>query len=129
MSLLRRRMLMARKPESGGEVTFPAVLVPHLDFESENLSNYNIAKYFLEHYTNMNTGPFSNYTPITETVTISGSSFCDGIVLGITKQESSDYAVVCFFTQEGINNFYIFRVFIMDGNISKGYTHEFFMIK
>ena len=119
--------MMARKPEIGGEVTFPAVLVLHTDFKSENLSNYNIAKYFLEHYPNMNTGMFSiNYTPIIENVTISGSSFCDGVVLGVTKQENPDYVVVCFFTQEGINNFYIFRVFIMDGDIAKGYTHEFF---
>ena len=128
MSLLRRRMMMAKKP-SGGSVLFPATLVPMYIDEGENISNYNIAKYFIDTYPNMEVGIFGlNYTPITEEVTITGSVSCDGKVLGIRKwSDSPDSLAILFFTQQGINNLLGFRVAVNYGTDPKGSTTEAFL--
>ena len=128
MSLLRRRMMMAKKP-SGGGVTFPATLVPAYIIDGESIPNYNIAKYFADKYPNMEVGVSGfKYTPITEDVTITGSTFCDGKVLGIRKWDNSqDLLAILFFTQQGINNLEAFRVAVNFGTDPKGSTAEIFL--
>ena len=124
---MRRRALCTASMPSGGEVTFPATLVPAGIFDG-NISNYNIAKYFIDTYPNMVVGADgSTYTPITEDVTISGSNSCDGKVLGVRKwSNSSIYLAILFFTQQGNSNLTCFRVAVDYGVDSKGSTAEWF---
>lgn len=126
---MRRRALCAASMLSGGEVTFPATLVSSGIIDGENISNYNIAKYFVDKYPNMVVGIDGfNYTPITEDVTISGSRSCDGKVLGVRKwSDSPDSLAVIFFTQQGIINLTGFKVVVDYGYDPKGSTGEFFL--
>ena len=124
---MRRRALCAASMPSGGEVTFPATLVPAGIFEG-NISNYNIAKYFIDTYPNMVVGiNGSTYTPITEVVTIIGSALCNGKVLGVRKwSKASGSLAILFFTQQGNSNLTCFRVAVDYGVDSKGSTAEWF---
>lgn len=121
--MIRRRVLLAASEASGGDSIFPATIYPD---SGENIINYNIAKYFIDTYVNMVVGKWgSNYTPITEDVTIEGSRSCDGKVLGVKKFDSDpEYESVLFYTQNSINNLHAFRVITNTIDVPKGYTIE-----
>lgn len=125
---MRRRALLAASAASGGDSIFPATIYPHNSCEVDNIINYNIAKYFINTYPNMVVGNFgSNYTPITEDVTIEGSSLCDGKVLGVKKFSSStEYEAVLFYTQNSVNNLHALRVTANYLGTSKGTTTVWF---
>ena len=109
----------------GEENLFPAILIPA--DEEGNATNASIATYFLENYPNMVVSMFGQYTPIVEDVTIEGSNFCDGKVIGVAKwSESSSYKALLFYTQNGKNNFMAFKVILYEENsITKaGLTSE-----
>lgn len=108
----RRRALLAVGETVEGDSIFPAIIYFHDSYEVDNIINYNIAKYFINTYPNMVVGMSgSNYTPITEDVTIDGSSICDGKVLGVKKFNSNpEYEAVLFYTQNSINNLHALRV-------------------
>ena len=125
---MRRRALLAASKPQGGNSMFPATIYFHDNHDVDNIINYNIAKYFINTYPNMAVGMFgSNYTPITEDVTIEGSRRCDGKVLGVKKFNSDpEYESVLFYTQNGINKLHAFRVFTNTPGVQKGLTAEWF---
>ena len=125
MSLLRRRMMMAKKLLSVG---FPATLIYWDTLYGENVANYDIAMYIIDKYPNMVVGKFgSTYTSITEDITIVGTRNCDGKVLGVKKWSNEDNNLaVLFFTQQGNNNLECLRVAVDYGSDPKGATLEWF---
>lgn len=124
---MRRRALMAASMQSGGGITFPAVLVPHTNNEVVNSSNLAIVEYFLQAYPNMIVSTMGRYTPTTEDVYIQGSTVCDGKVIGVAKwSNSTEYIALLFYTSESISNFHSFKVIVKDASLAQGNTSEWF---
>lgn len=127
---MRRRALLANSQVSGGgDVTFPATLVPCPVWEGEeNTSNAAIANYFLNTYPDMVVGfRGGRYTPIIEDVVIKGSIYCNGKVLGVAKwSDDPTNLAIQFFTQQGLDDVHAFRVAITFGNDPQGSTAEYF---
>ena len=94
----------------------------------ENISNLNIAKYFLDNYPDMVVSRDGSYTPITEEqFMIKGSNYCDGQVIGVAKwSNDNNYCAVLFYTQQSLNNINGFRVVVNYGNDPQGSTWEWF---
>ena len=107
--------------ESGG--IFPATLIPTIE---ENLTNYNIAKYFVDNYPDMVVDDRGAYTPITEDLTIEGTYSSNGKVIGVAKW--IDGNSLLFFTDKFIIAKYTFRVFMDMEGIPKGYANEFLIM-
>lgn len=107
--------------ESGGNSLFPATLIPT---NEENLPNYNIAKYFVDNYPDMVIDISGAYTPITEDVTIEGSNYCDGNVIGVAKWVDGNSLL--FYTENSISNWFALRVVLSNENTGKGFAKEYF---
>ena len=110
------------------KMLFPAVIVPADG--NGNISNANIGQYFIDTYPNMIINARGSYTPITEDVTINGTNYCDGKVIGVAGWDSwdnsSDYISILFYTSNSIKNYYGLRVYIKDSNLQPGTTLEYF---
>ena len=105
------------------KVLFPAVIVPAVG--NGNISNANIAQYFIDTYPNMIIDTKGKYTPITEDVTISGTRVCDGKVIGIASWgNNSEYISILFYTSDSLKNYHGLKVYIKADSIQPGTTME-----
>ena len=104
---------------------FPATIVSSAG--NENLSNANIAEYFLNKYPDMVVSIAGRYTNISEDVKIIGTNYCDGKVVGVANfSSSSDYSAIIFYTENSLNNLYGLRIILLDRSLPIGSTHEWF---
>lgn len=111
--------------ESGGNSLFPATIIysPIV----ENIPNYTIAQYFWDTYPDMVVDISGLYTPITEDVTIQGTNYCDGKVVGVAKWYVEDgYQALLFYTENSIGNFYALKVILQVDPFPQGVTSEWF---
>ena len=110
------------------KMLFPAVIVP--SGIKDNISNANIAQYFIDTYPNMIINTRGSYTPITEDVTINGTNYCDGKVIGVASWDSwdnsSNHISILFYTSNSIKNYFGLRVYIKDHLRPPGSTLEYF---
>ena len=114
-----------KSQESGEDNLFPAIIVG-VNW-AENLSNATIAQYFLDKYPDMFVGINGRYTNISEDVTITGTEFCDGEVVGVARYTSDlNSAVILFYTENSLNNLFGLRVVSSHSDLPTGSTSEIF---
>lgn len=106
----------------GDNSLFPATII--YSYNNENIPNYTIAKYFIDTYPDMVVDNRGAYTPITEDVTIQGSNYCDGKVVGVAKFVNGESLL--FYTENSISKWFALRVFVDYNAVPNGSTNEFF---
>ncbi len=111
--------------ESGDDSLFPATLIS--SNLVENIPNYTIAQYFWDTYPDMVVDSNGSYSPITEDVTIQGTNYCDGKVVGVAKWSTEEhYQAVLFYTENSISNLHGLRVYVQYNGLPQGATNEMF---